>query len=140
MTALNLDTEKLSKTAKEQASQLNNSAKESAEKINKAAKSKANELNKSAKASAVKLNNELDKKQTVFNGRLRQAKGLIREQVGKLTNNESLRKAGKREQVMGTLQVNYGNSWLARKGSLVLIGTAVATVLAVLFARRRTSE
>ena len=129
---LNIDTEKMTKKAKKEATKLNNEAKERVEKVNDTAKSKASELNKAAK-------DEIDRRQTVFNGRLTQAKGVVREQLGNLTNNDNLRKAGKKDQVVGTLQANYGNSWFVRNSNLVLIGTAVATVLALLFARRRHS-
>ena len=139
MTALNINTDKVSKNAKKQIDKVADSAKSGVDKVNDVAKSKAAELNKAAKENAAKVNDGVSRQQTVFNGRLTQAKGLVREQLGNLTNNDSMRRAGKRDQVKGALQANYGNSWLVRHSNLVLVSTAVVTVLALLFARRRYS-
>ena len=76
------------------------------------------------------LEKQLDEKQTIVNGRLTQVKGVMREQWGNLQNDELTRLAGKKDQVMGQLQSQYGNSWIVRHSGWILLGTAVATVAA----------
>jgi len=76
------------------------------------------------------LERQIDAKQHVINGKMTQAKGVVREQWGNLQNDELTRLAGKKDQVVGKLQSTYGNSWLVRNSGWVLLGTAVATVAA----------
>lgn len=78
------------------------------------------------------LQKELDAKQNVVNGKLTQAKGDVREQAGNLKNDDMMRLAGKKDQVVGHLQANYANSWLGRHSVWMLVGTAVALIGAVL--------
>ena len=73
---------------------------------------------------------QLNEKQNVINGKMTQAKGVMREQLGNLQNDELTRLAGKKDQIVGHLQANYGNSWLARHRSLVSMVTAIATIVA----------
>lgn len=81
------------------------------------------------------LNVQLDKEQKMAHGKLTQAKGVVREQLGNLQNDELMRLAGKKDQMVGQLQANYGDSWVVRHSGWVLLGTAVAFVSAVLALR-----
>ena len=69
--------------------------------------------------------NEISKKQNVanqnvVNGRLTQAKGIVLEQLGNVANDERMKLVGKRDQIAGQIQANYGGRggphewWLCR--------------------------
>lgn len=73
-----------------------------------------------------------EKQQNVVKGTLTQAKGVVREQWGNLANNDFTRLSGKKDQVVGHIQANYGNSWPMRHRGWMLIGTAVALIGAAL--------
>ena len=82
----------------------------------------------------------LEKSQTVANGRLTQAKGLAKEVWGQVTNNDSLRRAGKKEQTKGYLQATYGNNWLVRnKTTVVALTAAAAAFLTYFFSRKNAA-
>lgn len=84
----------------------------------------------------------VEEKQNVLDGKLTQAKGVVREQLGSLQNADLTRLAGKKDQVVGHIQANYGNSWLVRHSNWVLLGTAVVflgTLLTVLLKRKRSA-
>jgi hypothetical protein len=52
---------------------------------------------------------------------------------------KKLNSRAKKDQIVGTIQRDYGNSWPVRHSRWIFAGTAVAilaTVLAVLFSRR----
>lgn len=81
----------------------------------------------------------LDDKQTTIDGKVTQAKGIVREQIGNLQNDEFKRLAGKKDQVVGKLKSDYGNSWVAKQSTWVVLGTAVMVIGAVLaYLTRRT--
>ena len=75
---------------------------------------------------------KLEEKQAIAEGKLTQAKGIVREQWGNLTNDEIARRAGQKDQVLGSWQGTYGNSWAVRNGRWILVGTAVTAFLAIL--------
>jgi uncharacterized protein YjbJ (UPF0337 family) len=79
------------------------------------------------------LNDILDTYKTQINGRLRQGKGLVREEWGELTGDDVMRLAGKKDQIKGWLQVKFGNHWLLRhKSWLILLATAVSVTVSAL--------
>jgi len=85
------------------------------------------------------LEKQMEEKRNLANGMLTQAKGIVQETWGSLTNDEQARLIGKKDQVMGKLQQNYGNSWPVRNSDWVLWGTAVtlfATILALMINRK----
>lgn len=89
------------------------------------------------------LDAQIDKKQNMMEGKLTQAKGVVREQWGNITNDEMTRMAGKKDQIIGHLQTNYGNKWVVRHGRLVMFGmiaTLVCAALAFIFIRSNTSR
>lgn len=89
------------------------------------------------------LNIQLDEKRNVVDGVLTQAKGVAREQWGKLSHNEQAQLTGKKDQIIGKLQANYGDSWIVRNKGWVLIGTAVTAIglaLAFIFTRSQNQE
>lgn len=81
------------------------------------------------------LNDILDTTKNQINGRLRQGKGVVREEWGQLTHDDRMRLSGKKDQAWGWLQVKFGNNWLLRhKSWLLLLAAAVSiTVSAVAF-------
>ena len=84
--------------------------------------------------------NEFSKKQNVVSqnvvsGKLTQAKGIILEQLGNISNDDRLRLAGKRDQLAGRLRANYGDKWLVRNRGWLLLSTAVAAIAAFIFLR-----
>ena len=89
------------------------------------------------------LEMNLKEKQNVVDGKLTQVKGVAREQLGNLQNDELARLAGKKDQVVGHLQANYGNTWVMRHVNWVLAGTAVAflgTLLSILLKMKRSTS
>jgi uncharacterized protein YjbJ (UPF0337 family) len=87
------------------------------------------------------LDLQLDEKQNKVEGTVTQAKGIVREQWGNLSDNKLTQLAGKKDQVVGQLQANYGNSWIVRHRGSVLMATAViafCTALAFIFIRSNT--
>jgi len=78
------------------------------------------------------LEMNLDEKQKVLDGKVTQVKGVVQEQLGNLQNDELTRLAGKKDQVVGQLQANYGRSWVLQHSKLVLAGTAVAVLATIL--------
>ncbi len=88
---------------------------------------------------------EISKKQHVVsqnkvNGRLTQAKGIVLEQLGNITNDERMRRLGKKDQVAGRLQANYGDKWVVRNRFWLLLSTAVAALAAFIFLRPNPSK
>ena len=88
--------------------------------------------------------NEISKKQNVanqnvVNGRLTQAKGIVLEQLGNVANDERMKLVGKRDQIAGQIQANYGDKWLVRNRGWLLISTAVAAIAAFIFLRNSNS-
>lgn len=76
---------------------------------------------------------QVDKKRHVVDGKVTQAKGFAQEKFGELTNNDQLRRAGRRTQLKGKLQergIRFPGSKM-----LVALGTAVAVVAAYRFFR-----
>lgn len=84
------------------------------------------------------LEEQLKEKQDVVRGRLTQAKGVVKEQWGTLANDERTRLAGKKDQIVGKLQANYGDSWLRRHRNWVVFGTAVISLVAFFFIRSKS--
>jgi len=87
---------------------------------------------------------EISKKQNVVNqnvvsGRLTQAKGIVLEQLGNISNDDRMRLVGKKDQIAGRIQAIYGDKWLVRNRGWVLISTAVAAVAAFIFLRNSNS-
>lgn len=78
------------------------------------------------------LNTQLDSKRHVVAGTLNQAKGVVRERWGQLTNNKKTRMGGKKDQIVGAMQKKVGNSWPVRHKNLVLTFTTIATIIAAL--------
>ena len=78
------------------------------------------------------LEKKLEGKKNVASGVLNQAKGVVREQLGNLSNDDATRLAGKKDQIVGKLQRDYGDSWAVHNSNWVLLGTAVTTFLALL--------
>lgn len=88
--------------------------------------------------------NEISKKQNVVSrnvvsGRLTQAKGMVLEQLGNVSNDGRMRLAGKKDQLAGRLQANYGDKWLVRNRGWLLLSTAVAATAAFIFLRNSSS-
>lgn len=79
------------------------------------------------------LDTKLDGKRNAVIGTLNQAKGVAREKLGQATNNPQLRMSGKKDQVIGALQKNVGNSWAYRHKTLLTTITVVAAVAAAVF-------
>jgi len=77
--------------------------------------------------------------QNVVSGRLTQAKGIVLEQLGNISNDERMRLAGRKDQLAGKLQANYGDKWLVRNRGWLLISTAVAAIAAFIFLRNSSS-
>lgn len=97
------------------------------------------------------LNKQIDKKideisekqnvasQNVVSGRLTQAKGIVLEQLGNISNDERMKLVGKRDQIAGKLQANYGDNWLVRNRGWLMLSTAVAAIAAFIFLRNSHS-
>ncbi len=97
------------------------------------------------------LNKQIDKKideisekqnvasQNVVSGRLTQAKGIVLEQLGNISNDERMKLVGKRDQIAGKLQANYGDNWLVRNRGWLMLSTAVAAIAAFIFLRNSNS-
>lgn len=79
------------------------------------------------------IKQQVDKKRQVVDGKVTQAKGLAQEKIGELTNNNQLRRTGRRTQLKGKLK-EHGITFPGAK-TLVTIGTAVALVAAYFFFR-----
>ena len=77
--------------------------------------------------------------QNVVNGRLTQAKGIVLEQLGNISNDDRMRLVGKRDQIAGQIQANYGDKWFVRNRGWLLISTAVAALAAFIFLRNSNS-
>ena len=87
------------------------------------------------------INANLEDKQTTLDGKMTQAKGIVREQMGHLQNDEFKRLVGKKDQVVGKLKADYGNSWVAKQRGWVILGTAVMVIGAALaYLTRRPSN
>lgn len=87
---------------------------------------------------------EIGKKQNmasenVVSGRLTQAKGIVLEQLGNISNDNRLRMAGRRDQLAGKLRATYGDAWLVRNRGWLWLGTAVAALAAFVFLRSSNS-
>lgn len=76
---------------------------------------------------------EINSKKNALKGTLTQAKGVARETIGKVTNDPMLQLAGKKDQVVGTLQKNVGDSWAYRHKNIVMFMSAAAMVAAAIF-------
>ena len=88
------------------------------------------------------LEKQIEEKRTLVNGMLKQAKGIAQEQWSNLSNDEKARLAGKKDQVVGKVQRDYGNSWAVRNSDWVLWRTAVtlfAAFLAFFITRKNSS-
>lgn len=77
---------------------------------------------------------EISKKQNVTSqhvvgGKLMQAKGIVLEQLGNISNDERMRLAGKKDQLTGKLQANYGDKWLVRNRGWLMMLAAVAAFI-----------
>ncbi len=82
------------------------------------------------------LEQQIQEKQNVAAGKLTEAKGIVREQWGNLSNDNVTRLAGKKDQVVGRLQSNYSNSWASQHKGLVLLAlAAVGAAVAYVFTR-----
>ncbi len=66
-----------------------------------------------------KINTKLEGKQHAVVGTLNQAKGVARETLGKVMNDPQMQLSGKKDQVVGTLQKNVGDSWAYRNKNTV---------------------
>ena len=77
--------------------------------------------------------------QNVVNGRLTQAKGIVLEQLGNISNDDRMRLVGKKDQIAGRIQATYGDKWLVRNRGWLLISTAVAAIAAFIFLRNSNS-
>ncbi len=77
--------------------------------------------------------------QNVVSGRLTQAKGIVMEQLGNVANDERMKLVGKRDQIAGQLQADYGDSWLVRNRGWLLLSTAVAAIAAFILLRNSSS-
>lgn len=79
------------------------------------------------------LKQQVDKKRHVVDGKVTQARGLAQEKLGQLTNNEQMRRAGRRTQLRGKLQER--GITLPGAKTLLAVGTAVAVIVAYVFFR-----
>lgn len=79
------------------------------------------------------LETQIDGKKNAVVGSLNQAKGVARERLGQVMNNPKLNIAGKKDQVVGTLQKNLGNSWAYQNKQFILLGSVVAALAAAIF-------
>jgi uncharacterized protein YjbJ (UPF0337 family) len=79
------------------------------------------------------LDTKLQGKRNTAAGTLNQVKGVAREKLGKATNNPQMQWSGKKDQVVGTLQKNVGNSWAFRHKNSLMAFTAVAALAATVF-------
>ena len=86
---------------------------------------------------------QLEEKQNEAEGMMTQAKGMVRERWGNLSGDEQTRLAGKKDQVVGRLQRNYGDSWIGRHPGKFILTTAVISfciALAFIFIRSNTAR
>jgi uncharacterized protein YjbJ (UPF0337 family) len=74
---------------------------------------------------------ELSSKKNAVTGTIKQAKGLAREKIGQVKHDPQMRLAGKKDQVVGTLQKNLGTSWGYKHRGLLAAFTTVAAFIAV---------
>lgn len=77
--------------------------------------------------------------QNVVSGKLTQAKGIVLEQLGNVSNDERMRLVGKKDQLAGKIQANYGDKWLVRNRGWLLLTTVVAAAAAFIFLRNSSS-
>ena len=84
------------------------------------------------------MREQIEGKQTVLKGNLSKVKGLVREQWGTASNDDLERLAGKKDQLVGEVQANLGDSWVYQKRKWLLSGTAVAlfVILTALLLKR----
>lgn len=84
----------------------------------------------------------MNEKEHVVRGKVTEAKGLVQEKWGELTNDDEQRLSGRKNQIVGRLEAKYGDTWMARTNNWVLAGTAVAVLVALLaiFLSQRGSE
>jgi uncharacterized protein YjbJ (UPF0337 family) len=87
-------------------------------------------------------NTQLKSKRNAVAGTLNQIKGVARERWGHVTNNPKMQLAGKKDQVVGTLQKTVGNSWGYRHKNFLLVAftTAAALTAAVFYYLNRDNE
>jgi uncharacterized protein YjbJ (UPF0337 family) len=78
------------------------------------------------------LETQLNSKRNAVKGTLTQAKGVAREKLGKVKKDPKMQLAGKKDQVVGTLQKTFGNSWGFRHKNIVLV-TVLATIAATVY-------
>jgi uncharacterized protein YjbJ (UPF0337 family) len=75
---------------------------------------------------------ELNSKRNAVSGTVKQAKGLAREKIVQVKHDPKMRLAGKKDQVVGTLQKNIGSSWGYKNRGFLAAFTTIAAVLAVM--------
>ena len=76
---------------------------------------------------------ELEGKKNAVKGTITQAKGVARETWGQVTNDPLMQLAGKKDQVVGALQKNVGDSWAFRNKNIVMFMSVAAMVAAAVF-------
>jgi uncharacterized protein YjbJ (UPF0337 family) len=76
---------------------------------------------------------QINSKKNAVKGTLNQAKGVARETLGQVTNDRMMQLAGKKDQVVGALQKNVGDSWVYRKKNVVFLMSVAAVVAAAVF-------
>lgn len=79
------------------------------------------------------LETQVNSKKNAVVGTLNQAKGVARERWGQVTNDPKMQLAGKKDQVVGALQKNLGDSWAYRNKQFILLGSVIAALAAAVF-------
>lgn len=106
---------------------------ESVNNVKENVKSNVKTVEKQLKNEVDKQAKKLDKKRHVVDGKVTQVKGFAQEKIGELTNNDRMRRAGQRKQVVGKLQER--GLTMPRTKTLFVLGTAVALAVAFVFLR-----
>lgn len=85
---------------------------------------------------------QLKSKRNAVVGTLNQVKGVAREKLGHATHNPKMQLAGKKDQIVGTLQKSVGNSWAYRHKNFLFMGFTAAAALtaAVYYYMNRDNE
>ena len=84
------------------------------------------------------IKNQVDKRRNVVDGKVAQAKGKAQEKLGELTHNDRMRRAGRRQQLRGKLRERAG--WLTSSKTWLLLGTAVALIVAFILRRNGSAS
>lgn len=84
------------------------------------------------------VESKIEDQKAFLQGTAKATKGVVKEQVGNLTQDNRMRLSGKKDQIEGHLQAEYGASWRRNKWLILSMTVAVsATVLSLILLKRR---